>query len=181
MDKIRKAPNGFIESGKDPAKLLQFADATLDEVTFFAKMAVMRPLDFAIRFRWNHRDDGVPNQQVQHGLRVMGFVHDGTGGGLADQQRQRSGRIRDLAGGGDEPQGIAQGVDQDMDFAAEPAPETAEGLIRRVGRTREGARRARVGAHHRAIQHDAFQVGIRAEKRQHIVPHPVSPPTAKRR
>ena len=59
MDKIRKAPNGFIESGKDPAKLLQVADATRDEVTFFVKMAVIRPLDFAIRFRWDHRSDSL--------------------------------------------------------------------------------------------------------------------------
>ena len=66
-----------------------------------------------------------------------------------------------------------------MNFAAEPAPGTAEGLIRWVGQARNGAGRARMSAHHRAIQHDAFQIGIGAEKRQHAAPHPVSPPTRK--
>lgn len=179
MDKIQKAANGFIEAGKDPAELLEFADATLHKVAFFIKMAVIRPLNVAIGFWWNHRDDGLSSLELQHGIRIVGFIHDGIGGGSAGQQRRRLGHIRDLAGGGDEPQGIAQGVDQDMNFAAEPAPGTAEGLIRRVGRARDGARRARVGAYHRAVEHDAFQVGIRAEKRQHVVPHPVASPARK--
>ena len=107
MDKIQKATNRFIESGKDPAKLFELTDATLDKVTFFVKMAVIRPLHDAIGFRGNHRNDGLPNQQVQYGIRVIGFVHEGIGGGLAGQERRGLSHIGDLSGGDDEPQGIA--------------------------------------------------------------------------
>ena len=107
MDKIQKVTSRFIESGKDLAKRLQFADATLDEVRFFVKMAVILRLHDAMGFRGNHREDGLPNQPVQYGIRVIGFVHDGMGGGWAGQQRRGLSHLRDLAGGGDEPQGIA--------------------------------------------------------------------------
>ena len=60
MDKIQEAADGFIEAGKDPAELLQFADVALDEVTFFIKMAVILSLNFAIGFRGNHRDSTFP-------------------------------------------------------------------------------------------------------------------------
>jgi len=59
LDKIQKAANDLIEAGKDPAKLFEFADTTLDEVRFFIKMAVILPLNLAIGFGWNHRDDGL--------------------------------------------------------------------------------------------------------------------------
>ena len=156
MDTIQKVPSRFIESGKDLAKLLELTDAALDEVTFFVKMAVILALDDAIGFRGNHREDGLLTQPIQYGIRVIGFVHDGIDGRLAGRQCRGLSHIGDLAGSGDEPQGIAQGIDQDMNFAAEPTPRTADGLIRWVGKARNGPRRARMGPHHRAIEHDAL-------------------------
>ncbi len=111
----------FIASG-NASTPLEFVDETFDDVAFSVADAVIVPWLPAIAAG---RDDHLYMlgcEQLSQRVRIVAFV--GNNGVIIERGEQRFslGHIMALTPGQDELEGKAQGIDEEMDLAAESAP-----------------------------------------------------------
>ena len=111
----------FIASG-NASTPLEFVDETFDDVAFSVADAVIVPWLLAIAAG---REDDLyllVCEQLSQRVRIVAFV--GNNGVIIERGEQRFslGHIMALTPGQDELEGKAQGIDEEMDLAAESAP-----------------------------------------------------------
>ena len=119
---------GFFVACGDAAEVFDFVDETFDEVSFLVKFGVVRHGLRPRRVGGDHRRHPGAVEVGAEAVRVIGGVGDQ---GLARQSSDQPlglGDVAHLAAGEDEPQGIAQAIDGDVDFARQAAARAADGL-----------------------------------------------------
>jgi len=132
MQKGVESVGEFVVSGCDTAELLETIEKSFDEVSRLVSM----PVDFALGFSvapW--RDDGLGTgclDGFDQSVAVVAFVGDDCTGGYRLDQGRALRNVSDLAGGQNQSNGIAQGVDARMNLGRQPASRTTDRLIATV-------------------------------------------------
>jgi hypothetical protein len=105
----------------DPSEVFDFEEESFDEVAF----AVERIVAGDLRGGYSGRDDGdrvLFGDGVTDRLRVVPLVAEDIVGGQIGDQSLGLGVVAGLTGREDEPERIAQGVDDGVDLGGQPAP-----------------------------------------------------------
>ena len=108
--------------------MFDLVDETFDDVPFLVEFGVVRQGLRPRRVGGDHRRHPGAAEAGAEAVRVVGGVGDQ---GLARQPGDQPlglGDVAHLAAGKDEPQGIAQAIDGDVDFARQAAARAADGL-----------------------------------------------------
>ena len=111
----------FIASG-NASTPLEFVDETFDKVAFLVADAVIVLWLLAIAAGGDDHLYLLSCEQLSQRVRIVAFV--GNNGVIIERGEQRFslGHIMALTPGQDELEGKAQGIDEEMDLAAESAP-----------------------------------------------------------
>ena len=100
----------------DSSKVLEFVEEALDQVAFAIEGVIAGPRGFAIGLWGNHRGDPPSREGVDQRIGVIGFVRQqGLRIGAVDQGLRAS-QIVGLAGREHQFDGIAQGINERVDF-----------------------------------------------------------------
>jgi hypothetical protein len=122
MDCGEEISGGFVVARGDSSKLLELAEEVLNEMTRLESRFVIGALGFAIVPGWNHGGFASRAKRLDHTLiGVECFVCQQSVGLHVRQQRIGAFQIMCLARGQKEGEWIAQGVDQGVNFGAQPA------------------------------------------------------------
>lgn len=119
----------LLETGGDAAKLLELAEATLDEVTLRVEMGIERILAGPRGVVWNDSLGAFCRDGVADVVGVVSGVSDDDLGGCAIKEETSLRRIARLACGEDEADRAAEPPNGKMDLGAQAAARTSEGLI----------------------------------------------------
>jgi hypothetical protein len=131
MDCGEEISSGFIVACRDSAESLELAEEVLNEVTGLESRFVIGALVFAIAPGWDHGSFSRCAKRVDHTL--IGVVCFVCQQGLSlhtRQQRVGAFQIMGLARSQKETEWIAQGVNQRVDFGAQPAVAGPDRLVR---------------------------------------------------
>jgi hypothetical protein len=130
MDCGEEISGGFVVACRDSAELLEIAEEVLDEMTRLESGLVIGPLVLAIAPGWDHGSFSRSAKRVNHTLiGVKGFICQQSVGLHPRQQRVGAFQIMGLARSKKEGQWIAQGVNQSVDFGAQPAVAGPDRLV----------------------------------------------------
>jgi len=122
MDCGAEISGGFVVACRDSAELLEFAEEVLNEMTRLESRFVIGTLVSAIAPGWDHGSFSRCAKRVDHTLvGVECFVCQQSVGLHPRQQRVGAFQIMGFARGQKEGEWIAQGVNQGVDFGAQPA------------------------------------------------------------
>jgi hypothetical protein len=116
LNRGEKISGEFVVARGDGAKVLEFIEEALDEIALAIERKVASPRDLSVGLRRDHRGDlslcesieqciGIVSLVAEQGLRVGPF-----------EQRLCASQIMGLAGREHHVDGIAERIDQDMDF-----------------------------------------------------------------
>jgi len=119
----------FIVARGDGAKVLELVEEALDEVAFAVEREVAVPRDLAIGFWRDHRTDLPPLESLDQQIGVVSLVPDQSPGIDVFDQRLRASQIVGLPGREPQLDGVAEGVDQRVDFGRQSAPGSADRLL----------------------------------------------------
>jgi hypothetical protein len=143
MDEGTEAEVGLVVAGGDAAEMLEFVDEAFDHVALAVEMPVVADDTRPGRVRRDHGFRAKCGDGGADAVGIVGLVGDHVLGPLAFEQRlglrgvlwgagsPQPRRVR-LAGREDEPDELAERVDEQMDFAAQAAPRAANRLITKV-------------------------------------------------
>ena len=129
MDAREKISGEFIVARGNGAKVLEFIEEALDEVAFTVKREVASPRDLAVGLRGNHRGDLPLGKGVDQRIGIVGLVADQSLWIDPSKQRLRASQIVGLTGREHHVDGIAERIDQDVDFGGQPAARSADRLL----------------------------------------------------
>jgi hypothetical protein len=108
--------------------MFEFVEETLDEVAFAVEREVTSSWGLTVGLRRDDRSDSALGQSADQLIRVVGLVAEqGIWVGGANQ-RLRASQIVGLPGCQHQVDGIAQGIDQGVDFGGQPAAGSADRL-----------------------------------------------------
>jgi hypothetical protein len=130
MDCGEEISSGFIVACRDSAESLELAEEVLNEVTGLESRFVIGALVFAIAPGWDHGSFSRCAKRVDHTL--IGVVCFVCQQGLSlhtRQQRVGAFQIMGFAWSQKETEWIAQGVNQRVDFGAQPAVAGPDRLV----------------------------------------------------
>lgn len=120
---------GFVISRRDCPIEFEFAEEIFDEMSGLVGVVVVIAKVDPIGFR---RNDGSPScvlQLFQHALiSIIGFIGQQGVGDHSRQQDVCAVKVMRLTAGKMKGQRVAEGIDQRMDFRAQPAPTAPDGL-----------------------------------------------------
>jgi len=114
-----KVSAGFVVARGDGAKLLEFGEEILDQVARLVEVTVIVAADLAVGLGWNHH--GLPGACERIDDALLGvecLVADQRIGLHSRQQVVGSHEVMGLTTGQVERDGIAEGIDQGVDFGA---------------------------------------------------------------
>jgi hypothetical protein len=128
IEECREAGGGLVVTGGDASEMLDTVDEALDQVAFLVEVLVVGDRLSPARIWRDHGggaelDDGRPDA-----IGIVSLVSDDVLAGLAIEQGLGLGRIMGLAGGQDDPDQLADGVDEEMQLAAQAAARAANRL-----------------------------------------------------
>jgi len=119
----------FVVACSDATKMLEFVEEALDEVAFAVEDKVACPRCLAIGLGRDHRGDSALGEFVDQRIGVVSLVADaGVWIGVFEQWL-RTGEIVRLPWREHQVDGIAQGVDEGVDFGGQSATRSADGLF----------------------------------------------------
>ena len=121
MNSGQEISGEFVVAGGDGSKVLEFIEKPLDQVAFAVKREIVRPRDLAIELWGDDRDDSPLGEAIDERIGVVGFVADQ---GLrigAVNQRLCASQIVGLPWREYQVDGIAQGIDERVDFGGQSA------------------------------------------------------------
>ena len=122
MDGCEKVPRGLIITCGDRAKLLEFGEEVLDEMTRRIHLPIKVPGLFAIGFRRDHRGLSRGGEWLDYSLvGIEGLIGKQHIRLHVRQQRVSPHQIMGLATGQMETNGIAESINQGVDFCAQSA------------------------------------------------------------
>ena len=122
------APVQLVVPGCDSAKVLYPTEETLDEVTPFIDVAIKGPRLDTVCSRRNHRLRTGPDDSVDQGLGVVGFVGGNRNGLDSLKQWLRFAHVGHLSGCQPPASEVTEGFDQGMDLRCQSATRPADGL-----------------------------------------------------
>jgi hypothetical protein len=109
--------------------MLELVEESLDAVSEFIGLHIMRDLDFSVPFGWNDDIDlGVLDHLAQR-IGIVSLIGDNAAGSLTIQQIGGSGDIVRLTAGQDEAQWPTFSVRDSVDFAGQSSSGTPQSLI----------------------------------------------------
>ncbi len=114
-----KVSAGFVVARGDGAKLLEFGEEILDQVARLVEVTVIVAADLAVGLGWDHH--GLPGARERIDDALLGvecLVADQRIGLHSRQQVVGSHEVMGLTTGQVERDGIAEGIDQGVDFGA---------------------------------------------------------------
>jgi len=129
MDPGEKVSSEFVVACGDSSKVLEFIEEALDEVAFTVEREITIPLDAAASYRRDNRSNSPSGQGIDEPISVEGFVADQGVGIDGFDQRLRADQIVRLTWREHQLDGIAQGIDERVDFGAQSAAGSADGLL----------------------------------------------------
>jgi hypothetical protein len=130
MDASEKVSGGLVIAGRDSSELLKFADEVLNEMTRLVHFFVESPRHLAPPLGRNYRGFSHRQEGLDHALiGIKGFIGQHDIGFHLRQERVGTFEIMRLTAGQEERKRIAQGVDHEMDFCAQPAFTASDRLI----------------------------------------------------
>jgi len=129
MQKAEISTIQFVKTGKDTPKMLDFVNQAFDQMTFSVAPLIIFPQDFGPLVRGDNRLDTSRQQVFNKILRGIAAIRNQMSEIKTIQQRLGLGAVVALTGGQPPTQGIAQGIDCDMDFAAKTPATPPQGLF----------------------------------------------------
>jgi hypothetical protein len=130
MNAGEEVSGGFIIAGRDGSKLFELADEILDEMARLVHLFVEIPRRLATASGWNYWRLARRHEGFDHALiGIEGFIRQHGIGFHLRQERVGTFEIMCLTAGQEERKRIAQGVDHEMDFCAQPAFAASDRLI----------------------------------------------------
>jgi hypothetical protein len=130
MDRGEEISSGFVVTCRDSAEFLEVAEEVLNEVTRLESRFVIGALVFAIAPGWDHGGFSRSAKQVDHTLiGIECFVCQQSVSLHPRQQCVGAFQIMGFARGQKEGERIAQGVNQRVDFGAQPAVAGPDRLV----------------------------------------------------
>src|SRR5450631_1052087 len=130
MDRGEEISSGFVVTCRDSAEFLEVAEEVLNEVTRLESRFVIGALVFAIAPGWDHGGFSRGAKQVDHTLiGIECFVCQQSVSLHPRQQCVGAFQIMGFARGQKEGEWIAQGVNQRVDFGAQPAVAGPDRLV----------------------------------------------------
>ena len=130
MDRGKEVSGGLVIAGGNGAVLLELAVEILDEMACLVHLFIESALVFAIALWRDHQVFSCRTKWFDHPLvGIEGFVCHQSIGLHLRQQRVGSFQVMGLAWSEQEGNRIAQGVDQGMDFGAQPAFAAPDRLV----------------------------------------------------
>ena len=116
----------FLIAGKDAPKMLDFVDEALDEMPLFVEVSIIRNCARPIGVGRDHRRDVALCQVGAKPVRVESFVAKEVLGRQTGDQRLGLGGLVHLAGGVEQTQHIAEGINGDVDLRAQSSARSAD-------------------------------------------------------
>jgi hypothetical protein len=116
----------FIVSCGDCPEMFEFVEEALDEVALGVEREVARACDFAIGLSGNHGGDVSPDKGLDQHVGVVSLVPDQRLRLDIVKQRPRAGQIVSLAWREPQRNGVAEGIDERMDFGGQSAAESTD-------------------------------------------------------
>ena len=130
VDASKKVGGELVIASCDGAELLELAEEVLDEVSFFVEDLVVRPLLRSARDRWNDRGLAGGQQRLDDaGVGVEGLVGQQGGGFQVRDEGVGALQIVGLAWRQQEPERVAERVDQGVDLGAQSAPAASDRFV----------------------------------------------------
>jgi len=108
--------------------MLKFVEETLDEIAFAIEDAVAETWNFSGELGRNDRCDASPVEAFDESVGIEGFVGDQSAWINGFDQRFGAGQIMGLTGAEHNLDRITQGIDKRVDFGAQSASRSANGL-----------------------------------------------------
>lgn len=128
MDACQKVSGELIITGSDAAKMLEFIEEALDQVSFAVEYEIAGPRIFAVSLGWDDRSDAALVESFDKRVGVVSFVAQQCPWIDILDQRLRAGKIMHLTCRQHQFDRIAQGVYKRMDFGGQPSAGSADGL-----------------------------------------------------
>lgn len=129
MDSGEKVFGELVVACCDGAKVLEFVEEALDEVAFAIEGEVARPRDRAAGVGRNDRSDFPVGEDFDEGISVVGLVTDQSRWIGILEQRLCTSEVAGLARRKYQFDGIAQGIDERVNFGAQSAARSADRLL----------------------------------------------------
>ena len=124
-----KISGEFVVGCGDGAKVLEFIEEAFDEIALAIKCEIARSRRLAVGFWRNYRGDFSLGERFDQLIGVVGLVaNQGRWIGLV-KQRLRASQIVGLPRREHHIDGIAESIDQDVDFGGQSAARSADRLL----------------------------------------------------
>ena len=124
-----KIPGELVIARGDGAKVLEFIEETLDEIALAIERKVASPRHLSVSLRRDHRGDLSLCESIEQCIGIVSLVAEQ---GLwigPFEQRFCARQIMGLPGREHHIDGIAEPIDQDMDFGGQSAAGSADRLL----------------------------------------------------
>ena len=118
----------LVVSCRDGAKVLEFIEEALDEISFAVEREIASPRHLAIGFWRNHRGDPSLSQSVDQRIGVVSLVAKQGGWIGAADQWLRTSQVVGLSRCQHQFDRIAQGIDERVDLGRQSAAGSADRL-----------------------------------------------------
>jgi len=129
LDRREKISSEFVVAGRNGAKVLNFIEEALDEVALAVECEIAIALGLSIGFGGNYGRDFSLRKAIDERISVVGLVCDqGFRIGIFNQALGAS-QIVDLPCREHQIGGIAQGVDEGVNFRCQSATRSADSLV----------------------------------------------------
>ena len=133
MDEGEEARAVLVEAGAGTPEVFALADAALDELALLVRGVGAVARCHPASPGWDRRDGVQLALDVRdRRVRIVAPVGQHLARMAARPQRERLRVVARRAAREDEPRRVAEGVDQDVELAAEPAPRPPQPLRRRI-------------------------------------------------
>ena len=116
MNSGKKIPGEFVVARGDGAKVLEFVEEALDEIALAIERKVASPRDLSVGLGRDHRGDLSLCESVEQRIRIVSLVAEQSLWIGPFEQRLCASQIMGLPGREHHIDGIAERIDQDMDF-----------------------------------------------------------------
>jgi hypothetical protein len=129
LDTCEEISGEFVVACRDSAKVLEFVEEAFDEIALAIEREVAAARCLAIGFRRDHRDDLSFCERVEQRIGIVGLVAEKGRWIGPFEQRLCATQIVGLPGREHHIDGVAESIDQKVDFGGQSAARSADRLL----------------------------------------------------
>lgn len=130
-DSGQEVPRELVVSGGDGSEMFDLVEEALDEVTLSVDFWLDGPLDLTVALGGDVWPRAVLDDEIEDGAGVIAAIGDGVVcWAQSVEERLNGSLVGGLAGAQHEPQRQPARIDHDMDFGAQSASRSSDGVIR---------------------------------------------------